>query len=102
MSLPNFEVEFTKEGRVFDAAQVEAILDASQSMTDLLVMSHGWNNDMGEARKLYDDLTASILAVAGDVPGIEERKLAVLRVFWPSKRFADKDLISGGGVALAS
>lgn len=102
MSLPNFEVEFTKEGRVFDAAQVEAILDASQSMTDLLVMSHGWNNDMGEARKLYDDLTASILAVAGDVPGIEKRKLAVLRVFWPSKRFADKDLIPGGGAASAS
>jgi hypothetical protein len=36
------------------------------------------------------------------VPGLHGRKLAALCVFWPSKRFADADLIPGGGAASAT
>jgi hypothetical protein len=31
-------------------------------VTDLIVLSHGWNNNMAEARQLYAELAASIVA----------------------------------------
>ena len=33
---------------------------ASAGVTDLLVLSHGWNNDMAEARALYDELLGNV------------------------------------------
>ena len=50
---PYFEVQFTKEGNVFGAAEVKALTDAvSQGgVQELLVVSHGWNNDVNDARK---------------------------------------------------
>lgn len=98
------EIEFTRDGDVFDYGQVEAALEALPELTDLLVLSHGWNNDMAEARELYGELLKSVEQVLGAdiVPGLAGRKLGAVCVFWPSKRFADEDLIPGGGAASAS
>ncbi|HEX9965840.1 MAG TPA: hypothetical protein VGB04_12765 [Allosphingosinicella sp.] len=50
---PFLPLEFTKDGRP-DSAQRQAMLAAAAGelagVTDLFVLSHGWNNDMGEAR----------------------------------------------------
>lgn len=102
MSFPTFNLEFTKDGHVFDQNQVTEILNNVDRFSDLLVMSHGWNNDMLEARELYDKLSESIVKVLPHVPGLQGRQFAVLRVFWPSKRFADEELIPGGGAASAT
>ena len=53
--LPYAEVQFTKEGRVNDPAEPAALLSllATTGVTDLLVLAHGWNNDMPDARGLY-------------------------------------------------
>ncbi|HEU0014947.1 MAG TPA: hypothetical protein VFQ45_14765 [Longimicrobium sp.] len=94
-------VEFNKEGRVHDEAQVRALLDALPGQyTDLLVLSHGWNNDMGEARGLYQRFLSSArgLLDAGHGAG-NGRRFVVMGIFWPSKKFADEDLIPGGGAA---
>ena len=51
-----YPLEITKEGRVFAARQKTAIAAAVRAtgagrLTDLFVVSHGWNNDKRDARK---------------------------------------------------
>ncbi len=102
--IPKFEIEFTKDGQVFDATQADAILSASSQFSDLIVFSHGWNNDKADARALSDNLLGKIQDVldAGIVPGLQDRKFGAVVVLWPSKKFADEDLIPGGGAASTS
>ncbi|MGY6277470.1 hypothetical protein [Methylomonas sp. MgM2] len=102
MSFPFFDLEFTKNGRIFDQSQLDAILNQTDQFSDLIVMSHGWNNDMRNARALYDELSESLIKVLPHVPALQGRQFAVLRIFWPSKRFADAELIPGGGAASAT
>lgn len=96
-----FPVEFTKDGQVFDPAQVTAALAGlvgPQGPTDLLVLAHGWNNDMADARALYGALLtqcAQVLKTQGPAL-LAGRRLAVLGVLWPSKKFADAHLIPSG------
>lgn len=96
-----FDVEFTKEGRVFDERQVDALLDGVAGATDVLVLAHGWNNDRAEATALYDQLLASLVKVGLPDSGRGSR-IAVMRVLWPSKKFALESLIPGGGAASAT
>jgi hypothetical protein len=102
---PYFEVEFDKRGRIDDEDQVQALIGFLQGggASDLLVLSHGWNNDMAQARSLYERLLTSARAQldAGNVPGVAGRDLAVFAVLWPSKKFADKDLIPSGAAGFA-
>jgi hypothetical protein len=98
---------------VFQPPQVDALLAGLGSTSDLLVLSHGWNNDKADASKLYDELLGNIdklLELRNQtVPGalqkfvdpLKGRNVAAVRIFWPSKRFADADLIPGGGAATA-
>jgi hypothetical protein len=97
---PFFPLEFTREGRVHDQAQVDDLLGNLGNATDLLVISHGWNNDMAEARDLYATFLANArgLLDGGHSAG-NGRTFAVAGIFWPSKKFADRDLIPGGGAA---
>lgn len=102
--LPFFPLEITKDGQLFSPAQKSAIeAAASQSgagkITDFFVMSHGWNNDMAEARELYNGLFTNVAALIPKHPSLANRKFAIVGVFWPSKKFADSELIPSGGVA---
>ena len=100
---PYFEVQFTKKGKPFDPGETEAVLDAIRGgIDDLFVVSHGWNNDIAEARVLYRDLFGNVRRIldAGSAPALAGRKMAVLGVLWPSKQFAEEELISGGGASL--
>ncbi|NHA69821.1 alpha/beta fold hydrolase [Phycicoccus flavus] len=108
--MQRFDIEFTQDGAVFDDAQVQALVEGL-STSDLLVLSHGWNNDLAEARGLYDELVGNLqrLLDIRDLPDAPEalrslsgRELTVCQVFWPSKRFAEADLIPGGGAASAT
>ena len=100
---PYYEVEFTKDGKIFDQHQAGQILDAvaAGTITDLFVVSHGWNNDMAEARSLYRELFARVRTAlgSGTPAGLAGRQFAVLGIFWPSKRFADSELIPSGFAA---
>jgi hypothetical protein len=104
MSFEHYDLEFTKDGHVHDNQQMAKIMDNMSRLSDMIIIAHGWNNDTDEARKLYDDLFASVTQVLGTgvVGGLEARKFGVVRVFWPSKRFADEELIPGGGAASAT
>ena len=77
---PYFEVQFTKDGDVDDAAEVSALRDylKKPNATDLIVISHGWNNDMSDARKLYAKFLACLRDVLDGKPvaGIAGRSFA--------------------------
>ena len=98
---PFFDVQFTKEAKVHQDAAVEALLTFldQRKVTDLFVVSHGWNNDMEDARALYRMLFDSIRAELRASGTLRDRRFAVVGVLWPSKKFADKSLIAGGAAA---
>jgi hypothetical protein len=102
-NFPYFEVQFNKEGKVNDPSEAQKILDFlnQQAITDLIAISHGWNTDMDDARKLYQEFfeTMSRIIDGGNISGVGTRKFAVLAVLWPSKKFAEKNLIAGGAAS---
>lgn len=102
--LPYTEVEFKNDATLVDTqapARVAEMIHA-RNVVDLLVLAHGWNNDMSDARQLYAGLLAQVTAVAPAVPSLSGRQRGVFAVLWPSKRFADEDLIPGGSASLAA
>ncbi len=98
-AFPFFPIEFDKKARPVDDDQTLALDSFIETgrVTDLLVLSHGWNNDEAQAMALYRNLLSSISNEADD--GFDARTVAVVGVFWPSKKFAESDLISGGAAA---
>lgn len=102
---PYIEFQVDKAGAAIDPAErARAVGFFGQgAVTDLLVLSHGWNNDMAEARELYDRMLAALQAclVAGK-PLLGERRLGVLAVLWPSKKFAETSLIPGQAASVDS
>ncbi|HTG74375.1 MAG TPA: hypothetical protein VMB70_11425 [Terriglobia bacterium] len=115
MATPTFDVEFTKDGDIFQQPQADALLAGLGPVTDLLVLSHGWNNDKADASQLYEELLGNIdklldlrnqaavpAPLQGFVKRLRDRNFAAVRVFWPSKKFTDADLIPGGGAASAA
>jgi hypothetical protein len=103
---PSFEIQFDKEGKPFNPADEQQLLAflGQGTVTDLFIISHGWNNDMAEARALYQNFFARVREVidASSVPGVAARKFAVCGVLWPSKKFADKELIPSGAASAAA
>jgi hypothetical protein len=99
MSIPIFEVQFDKDGNPVIPSQEKDIIQAltapGNSFTDVVVMSHGWNNDMDEARTLYRTFFGSLEQV---LPAAVGKTLAI-GILWPSKKFAEADLIPGGAAS---
>jgi hypothetical protein len=94
---PHWEIGFDENGRP-DQGEADALLAElpGQDLTDLFVFSHGWNNDRGQARRLYQlyfQQLPGLLAQggAGDV------RAGTLGVVWPSKRWADEPEPTGDG-----
>lgn len=105
MDYPYVEVEFTKHGDVFKPEQAAAAVAAvGGPVTDLFVLTHGWNNDMADARGLYERLIQKVSEIppTGLLPALGTRSFAVLGVLWPSKKFTDEELIPGGGASTAT
>jgi hypothetical protein len=103
-----FPIQFDKDGKRAavsdgDIAAFEQHLDTTRP-TDLLVISHGWNNNMKEAEELYAELLGNMrtLIDQGKVAGLAGRSFAVLAILWPSKKFEDSELIPSGAAGVGS
>jgi hypothetical protein len=85
--IPYVEAQFDKDGNLQSPVNLPA------SATDVLVMSHGWNNNAERARTLYRDFFSNFAAAAqpNDLPG---RSLAIVGVIWPSKEFDEMVAVS--------
>ena len=101
------ELAFDRTGRPVDPGQADAVrrlADRPEPVTDLVVLSHGWNNDEAEAADLYGRLAASLAAMQASDSWVTSplagRRLGLVGVFWPSKKFADEELIPGGAAGL--
>src|ERR1043166_2582965 len=90
--IPYLEAEFDESGTL----QSQVVLPAG--VTDLLVMSHGWNNSAADARTLYRDFFQNFSAVAqpADMPG---RSCAIVGVIWPSKKSDELVAVAGASAA---
>jgi hypothetical protein len=102
--LPYLELEFNRLGKVSDQSQLQAVvrLVGGGAITDLIVVAHGWNNNNDEARALYKELFENVSAqMRNRMPG-DARKMAVVGVLWPSKKFGDVSLIPGGAATLGN
>ena len=99
MSIPIFEVQIDKDANLVTPSQeqdiVKALTAPGNTFTDVVVMSHGWNNDIDEARTLYRDFFRSLEQV---FPAAAGNTLAA-GILWPSKKFAEADLIPGGAAS---
>lgn len=100
MKLPYTDVEFDKKGALAHPDQIEeaASLIASKDATDVVVLSHGWNNTFDQARALYERLIDAIVDVRPEVVGAPARRLVVIGALWPSLKWAsDQDADAGAG-----
>jgi hypothetical protein len=86
--IPYVEATFDKKGTLAAPVTLPA------GVTDLFVISHGWNNSAARARELYRALFENFVAVAqpNDLPG---RSFAIVGVIWPSKEFDELVAVSG-------
>lgn len=98
-----FELQVDRDGGFPEPQQRQQVLDrfGAAGAPDLWLLSHGWNNDMKEARDLYQRFLHEVRVLwnAGEAPGAA-RKVAVVTLFWPSKKFADRELIPGQAASL--
>jgi pimeloyl-ACP methyl ester carboxylesterase len=96
MPLPYAEVQFTTKGDAADDTELIAAIDmaCAAKATDVLVITHGWNNDMPKAREMFDKFKDHLDRMLGSSSGLT---LAVIGVLWPSIRWADEEHIAGGG-----
>src|SRR5215510_7981174 len=78
--IPYVAAEFDKSGKSVNAVTVPA------GVTDVIVVSHGWNNSRQDAEALYANLFANFAAVA-QPNDLGNRSVAIVGVIWPSKRF---------------
>ncbi|MBC7857602.1 MAG: hypothetical protein H7Z39_02260, partial [Burkholderiaceae bacterium] len=90
--IPYSAVEFDKNGNIVGPEPTVA-----QNCTDLIVISHGWNNSHEEAERLYSKLFGNFVDVTAHDPVIAQRKIAIVGVLWPSKKF--NELMTQPGAA---
>jgi hypothetical protein len=105
------EAQFDKDAKPLGPTKDVVDLAIDKKLTDLIIMSHGWNNDIADARSLYTQISSSMRSIVNGskvaglgskVAGLDGRDIGLAGVFWPSKKFADSDLIPGGAAAATS
>ncbi len=96
---PVCTIHYGKSGKANDSDHAKTLQKfvKDEALEELLVLSHGWNNSESEARRLYDGLLKHLRASLPLTPALEARKIGVMAVIWPSKRFKAFEQEDGGG-----
>ena len=102
MKYPYAEVQMRTDGTVNDPQELAKAVDMvkTSGATDVVLLTHGWNNDMGAARGLYTALDTSLKAVEPATMSASGRKLAIVGILWPSIKWADEAKVAGGGAGI--
>lgn len=99
---PYAEVQFDRSGQVIERDSLDALVASlGTDPCDVLVLVHGWNNDMQQARDLYERLAERFRAVRDGSPPVDlgERRFVIVGALWPSRRWAERTLIPGGAAS---
>jgi len=89
--LPYYEVDFNADGTLNtstgngDGGLPAAV--AAGGISDLFVLSHGWNNGVDSARDLYQ----AMFGLLADLLGAHSANSAAVGVIWPSLLLPDDD-----------
>ncbi|HKS04501.1 MAG TPA: alpha/beta hydrolase [Chthoniobacterales bacterium] len=100
--IPYVAAIFDKDGALLNKQEVKL----PDGTTDAVVASHGWNNNQEQAEEFYTELFTNFVAVASDQ--VQNKKIAIVGVIWPSKRFTDvvdaavAEQARGGGVGFGT
>jgi len=95
-----YGIDYSREGALVAPADADQLVQATKAASgDVLLLSHGWNNDRKEASDRYYTLLGNLRREMPDPGPVPDRPLLVLALYWPSKRFADEDLIPGGAAS---
>jgi hypothetical protein len=100
--IPFVAAIFDEDGAALNKQDVKL----PEGTTDVIVASHGWNNTQEQAEQFYTDLFTNFAAVASDQ--LRNKKIAIVGVIWPSKRFTDVvdaavvEQARGGGAGFGS
>lgn len=90
---PFWILAFDKEGRPGDAVALSRFLAEvkQDSVTDLFIFSHGWNNDWSAATKLYQDFFGEMSKILEDqrFPKKNSVRIGFAGVIWPSILWPD-------------
>jgi len=81
--IPYSQVVFDKNGQRQNTPRIP------KGTTDLIVISHGWNNTAAAAEDLYTKLFSNFVEVTAGDHAIAARKITIIGVIWPSKKFDD-------------
>ena len=81
--IPYVAARFDNDGAALNKQEVTL----PAGTTDVIVASHGWNNTQEQAEEFYTELFGNFAAVAADQ--VQNKKVAIVGVIWPSKRFTD-------------
>ena len=89
--LPFWDVRFDADGDVDHERRDLLLAEApARGITDLVVFTHGWNNDPGTARRLYDAFFGLFPNQLAGIPA--GRTVGLAGVTWPSQRWSDEPI----------
>jgi hypothetical protein len=91
--LPFWELTFDADGDP-DTAQRDTFLTEvrDRGVTDLIVFSHGWNNDRRIALELYERFFRILAGQLQHVPTDRPTTVGLAGVLWPSQRWSDEPI----------
>jgi hypothetical protein len=101
------EIQFDKAAQVIERARYDELLNetASRTIGNVIVLAHGWNNNIQEVRDLYTGMAAQLRAVhdaQAKALGLPSGDVALIGLLWPSKKFTESALIPGGAAGVGS
>jgi hypothetical protein len=96
-------VVFDENGEFIDRASFDGMLasvDSGSVPTDVLVISHGWNNNFADASETYTEIIDQMTAVADTTQGIlpNPYRPLILGVIWPSKAWNESSEVTSEGI----
>jgi hypothetical protein len=101
--LPFWEITFDEQGDPDGSGNPQAIKEiADKKLTDVVLFSHGWNNNHSVAMSLYQGWFAQLAPQLAHAKG--PVAVGLVGIFWPSQRWSDEPIPDfapspGGGAA---
>ena len=85
-----WELTFDADGDTDAGARDQFLTEVRDAgITDLVVFTHGWNNDHRIATSLYERFFGLL---AGQLPPARRDSVGLVGVFWPSQRWSDEPI----------